>query len=88
MNGALPEKADARLDPDALALASRVYAREAASKAAAEGQRWVIGAGGIAATELRTFEESLGAPAINGMQAGLVEDMDRLARKLYQEYET
>jgi alkylation response protein AidB-like acyl-CoA dehydrogenase len=88
MNGALPEKADVRLDPDALALASRIYAREAASQAAAEGQRWVIGAGGVAASELRAFEETLGVSAINAVQAGLVEDMDRLARKLYQEYES
>jgi alkylation response protein AidB-like acyl-CoA dehydrogenase len=88
MGGRLSEKADARLDPDALTLASRIYAREAASKASAEGLRWVIGAGGIAATELRAFEESLDTAAINAAQAGLVEDMDRLARKLYQTYET
>ena len=87
MSGALSEKADARLEPDALALVSRIYAREAASKTGAEGLRWVVGAGGIAGSELRAFEESLDTAAINAAQAGLVEDMDRLARKLYQKYE-
>jgi len=86
-NGGLPEKADHRLDQESLALASRVYAREAAHAVASEGLRWVVGADGVPSTELAAFEASLGAAAIRASQAGLVADMDRLAQRLYQRYQ-
>ena len=86
-NGGLPEKADQRLDPESLALASRIYAREAASAIVSEGLRWVVGADGVPAAELAAFEALLGTGAIHSAQAGLADDMDRLARRLYRRYE-
>jgi alkylation response protein AidB-like acyl-CoA dehydrogenase len=86
-NGGLPEKADHRLDPESLALASRVYAREAAHAVASEGLRWVVGADGVPSAELAAFEAALGAAAIRASQAGLVDDMDRLAQRLYQRFQ-
>jgi alkylation response protein AidB-like acyl-CoA dehydrogenase len=85
--GGLPPKTDQRLDPESLALASRIYAREAAHAVASEGLRWVVGADGVPAAELAAFEASLGTTAIHSAQAGLVDDMDRLAQRLYQRYE-
>jgi hypothetical protein len=85
--GGLPPKADQRLDPESLALASRIYAREAAHAVASEGLRWVVGADGVPAAELAAFEASLGSAAIHASQAGLVDDMDRLSQRLYQRYE-
>jgi hypothetical protein len=87
-SGDLPDKADSRLDAEAIAVASRIYAREAASRVASEGLRWVVGAGGVAPGEIVGFEREIGMDAINAAQAGLVEDMDSLARKLYHEYES
>ena len=72
--GALPDKADHRFDPAALAAMSRVFAREAAHKVACEGLRWAIGAGGDA-----TFDPG----AVQSAQSGLIADMDRVADALY-----
>ena len=87
-SGELPAKADRRLDPEALALASRIYAREAAHAVASEGLRWVVGADGVPPAELAAFEASLGTMAIHASQTGLVDDMDRLAQRLYQRFQT
>ena len=78
LDGVLPDKADHRFDPQALAAMSRVFARDAAHKVVCEGLRWVIGAGGAA-----EFQASLGLDAIMAAQAGLVADMDRVADALY-----
>ncbi|HKJ93601.1 MAG TPA: acyl-CoA dehydrogenase family protein, partial [Longimicrobiales bacterium] len=43
--GTSPEKSSGRFDAPALAVLSRVFGREAAMKVAAEGMRWVAGAG-------------------------------------------
>ena len=79
----LNEKANRRFDSPALASISRIFAREAALKAGEEGIRWVVGAGGIQATELFAFEKSLNLQAIHQDQAGLISDMDFLADVLY-----
>jgi len=79
----LNEKANRRFDSPALASISRIFAREAALKAGEEGIRWVVGAGGIPANELPTFESSLNLQAIHQNQAGLISDMDFLADVLY-----
>ena len=79
----LNEKANRRFDSPALASISRIFAREAALKAGEEGIRWVVGAGGIPANELPTFESSLNLRAIHQNQAGLISDMDFLADVLY-----
>jgi alkylation response protein AidB-like acyl-CoA dehydrogenase len=79
LDGGLAEKADQRFDGATLAAMSRVFAREAASKVAFDGLRWVIGAGGGATP----FQSSLGLDAVGAAQAGLVADMDQIADAIY-----
>ncbi len=79
----LPEKADARFGPDALATLARVYAREAALRVAEEGLRWVVGADGVPDAELAAFTRALDLDAIHRAQAHLVADMDAAANALY-----
>jgi len=81
--GKLNEKANRRFDTAALAAISRVFAREAALKVGEEGLRWVIGAGGVNDSEIASLEESLGLPAIQRAQSGLISDMDYIADVLY-----
>jgi len=82
-DGKLNEKANRRFDAAALAAMSRIFAREAALKIAAEALRWVIGAGGVSEADLPAFEASLGLPAIHRAQAGLIADSDYIADVLY-----
>ncbi|HET9305665.1 MAG TPA: acyl-CoA dehydrogenase family protein [Candidatus Sulfotelmatobacter sp.] len=79
----LNEKASRRFDAGSLAAISRIFAREAAFKVAEEGLRWVIGAGGIASSELSAFETAINLPAIHRAQAGLISDLDHVADVLY-----
>jgi acyl-CoA dehydrogenase len=80
----LSDKADHRFEPAALAAMSRVFAREAASKVAFDGLRWVVGAGAAdTAAALAPLESSLGLDAIRGAQVGLIADMDRVADAIY-----
>lgn len=81
--GRLPEKADARFAPGALAALARVHAREAALDVATGALRWVAGADGVAAGELPAFQAALGLEAIHAAQAGSLADMDRVADALY-----
>jgi len=92
--GELPEKADRRFAPEALAALSRIFAREAALKVALEGARWVAGADGLAAAgapagapvppgAVAELERALALDAVLTAQAGLVADMDRAAAALY-----
>ena len=78
--GTLPDKGDRRLDPAVLATVSRVAARDAALHVAEEGLRWVCGAAepGIA------DDLAAGIPLerVRAAQAGLVADMDAIARAL------
>ncbi len=78
--GELHPKADRRLDPGALAAASRINAREAALAVATEGIRWIAGAEG---GDLGALEESLALAAIRRAQMGLVADLDELADRIY-----
>ncbi len=80
-DGKLAEKADGRFGPEALAVLSRVFAREAASKLIAEGIRSVGGAMGEA--EIASLEQALGVAALHRAQAGAVQDMDSVADVLY-----
>ncbi|HYA95995.1 MAG TPA: acyl-CoA dehydrogenase family protein [Terriglobales bacterium] len=82
-DGKLDEKASRRFDAKALAALSRVFAREAALKAAEDGWRWVVGAGGVSDAEMAAFEAALGLPAVHRAQAGLIADMDFVADVLY-----
>ena len=85
--GKLPEKACGRLSPEGLAAASRVNARDTAARLAAEGMRWAIGADGVAPAERPAFEQAMGLGALHEAQAGLIEDMDRVAKALYTSIE-
>jgi alkylation response protein AidB-like acyl-CoA dehydrogenase len=81
-DGSLGPKADRRFTPEVLATMSRVNAREAALKLAADGLRWV---GGALATgeELAVLQTDLDLPAAQRAQAGLISDMDRVRDALY-----
>jgi hypothetical protein len=81
--GKLNEKTNRRFDATALSAISRVFAREAALKVAEDGLRWVIGAGGVADSEIAALETSLGLPAIHRAQLGLISDLDYVADVLY-----
>jgi alkylation response protein AidB-like acyl-CoA dehydrogenase len=72
-----PTKASG-LAPATLEAMARVHAREAALKVAAEGLRWAIGAGQTDASLPRLLNLDSAVAA----QAGLVEDMDRIAADL------
>jgi len=80
--GKLNEKANMRFDAAALAAISRIFAREAAMKAGAEGMRWIAGAG-VSDAEIAALETSLKLPAIHRAQAGLIADMDYVGDVLY-----
>jgi alkylation response protein AidB-like acyl-CoA dehydrogenase len=82
--GELDDKADRRLAPEALAAASRIFAREAAAKVGGEGIRIAMGADGVTPAERAAFEASLGLAAIHDAQAGLLADADALTTALYQ----
>jgi alkylation response protein AidB-like acyl-CoA dehydrogenase len=80
--GRLPEKADGRFDAAALAVVSRVFARDAALKVAEEGARWVSGA-----AEPQVAEQLLAGLPLDdarAAQAGLLADMNALADVLYE----
>jgi alkylation response protein AidB-like acyl-CoA dehydrogenase len=87
LTGSLSPKADQALSPDTLAAVSRVHARETAAKLAADAMRWTVGADGVPAGERAAFEQSLGLAALYDAQAGLLEDMDRVSRALYDNVE-
>jgi alkylation response protein AidB-like acyl-CoA dehydrogenase len=76
--GALPDKADRRFEPAALAAVSRVFARDAAHKVAEEGLRWVAGAG--TSTDLAA---ALPLDRVRAAQTGLLADMNLVADALY-----
>ncbi len=78
----LPEKADRRFEPAALAAASRVFAREAAMKVAEEGLRWVSGAQPPGAAD--DLAASLPLERVRRAQAGLLADMEIVADALYR----
>jgi alkylation response protein AidB-like acyl-CoA dehydrogenase len=76
-----PTKASG-LEPATLEAMARVHAREAALKVASEGLRWAIGAGQTdpSLPRLLNLEAAVAA------QAGLVEDMDRIAADLVRAF--
>jgi alkylation response protein AidB-like acyl-CoA dehydrogenase len=79
----LHEKASRRFDTAALSMLSRIFARQAAFRVAAEGLCWLTGAGGVTDSEMPAFETSLNIPAVHRAQAGLLSDMDYIADVLY-----
>ncbi len=77
--GRLPDKADKRFKPAALAAVSRVFAREAAHKVAEEGLRWVAGASSGA-----DLAAALPLDRVRTAQTGLLADMNQVADALYR----
>ncbi|HSN73658.1 MAG TPA: acyl-CoA dehydrogenase family protein [Anaerolineae bacterium] len=61
---------------------ARIHARDAALKVATEGLRWAIGAG----QSDPNLPQSLNLPGIYAAQAGLIEDMDFVAKKLNEAF--
>ena len=78
--GRLNPKAHTRFGSDALAILSRIFAREAATKVGSDGLRWIAGASAAGAPDL---ERKLRLSAIHQAQAGLLQDMDHAADVLY-----
>ncbi len=83
-DGKLHEKANQRFEAPALAVLSRIFAREAAMKVAEQGLRWVAAAGAATDADVASFETAAGLPAIHRAQAGLIADMDYLADVIYR----
>jgi alkylation response protein AidB-like acyl-CoA dehydrogenase len=81
--GSLNEKTNTRFSAEALAAMSRVFAREASTKLASEGMRWVVGSAGLQDKEVSDLESKLGVPALYRAQGGLIQDMDQVADVLY-----
>jgi alkylation response protein AidB-like acyl-CoA dehydrogenase len=77
----LPEKADTRLAPPALATLSRVYARDVALTVATEGMHLLAGA--LENGPPPELADTLGLPSIYQAQRGLLADMDAVADALY-----
>jgi alkylation response protein AidB-like acyl-CoA dehydrogenase len=76
-----PTKASG-LEPATLEAMARVHARDAALKVASEGLRWAIGAGQADPN----LKQQLNLDAAVAAQAGLVEDMDRIAADLVRAF--
>ena len=76
-----PTKASG-LPPSTLEAMARVHAREAALKVASEGLRWAIGAGQTDPN----LKHLLNLDAAVAAQAGLVEDMDKIAADLVRAF--
>ncbi len=70
------------LAPDALKAMARIHARDAALKVAADGLRWAIGAGQTDPN----LGLSLNLPGIYAAQAGQIEDLDFVAKKLNEAF--
>jgi alkylation response protein AidB-like acyl-CoA dehydrogenase len=77
------EKSPDRFDGAALATMSRVFAREAAQKVGQEGVRWVAGSVTAESADVGPLLATIPHDAIRVAQAGLVDDMDRVADVLY-----
>ena len=76
----LHPKAARRLRADALAAASRAYARSVALTIATDAVRWVAGSDG---GELDDFEQRLGLAEIHRAQRGLLTDLQTLTDAIY-----
>jgi len=81
--GKLNAKAHARFSAEALAALSRVFAREASMKVAADGARWITGTCGTQSSDAADVDKKLAVAAIQRAQAGLIQDMDYVADVLY-----
>jgi len=81
--GKLNAKAHMRFSAEALAALSRIFAREASMKVAADGARWITGTSGTQGSDAADVDKKLSVAAIQRAQAGLIQDMDYVADVLY-----
>ena len=82
--GSLDSKADRRMNHETLAILGRICARQAASMVASQGIQWVVGAGGVAGPAgVGDLEAALGVARIHQAQAGLMEDLNLAADRIY-----
>ena len=77
-------KSPDRFSGEALAVMSRVFAREAAQKVGQEGVRWVAGSVDAGSPDVAALLGTIPHDAIRTAQAGLLADMDRVADILYE----
>jgi alkylation response protein AidB-like acyl-CoA dehydrogenase len=82
-DGTLDSKADRRLDPAALAAASRVYAREAARRVAQDGVAQIIGSAQPDTFATGDLENAVGVTDVLAAQSGLADDMDTVSAAVY-----
>lgn len=80
-DGVLPEKADRRFTPEGLAAVARVFAREAAQAAGADGVKLVVGAD--PEVDVTVLSAAVGLPAVLAAQRGMLADQDLVADALY-----
>ncbi|MDZ7591833.1 MAG: acyl-CoA dehydrogenase family protein [Rubrivivax sp.] len=76
-------KSPDRFSGEALAVMSRVFAREAAQKVGQEGVRWVAGSVDAGSPDVAALLATIPHDAIRAAQAGLLTDMDLVANLLY-----
>jgi hypothetical protein len=67
-----------------MAIIGRIAARNAALAVVTDGVRWVIGAAATGAIDAAELDAAVGANDIRNAQAGLIDDMDRLADEIYE----
>ena len=82
-DGTLSAKCDHRLDADALAATSRVFAREAARAVAQDLTSQVVGAAEPGTFEPGALQSSVGLDRILAAQSGLAADMDTVSAAVY-----
>ncbi len=82
-DGSLNPKGDRRFKADQFAAISRAYARETAHAVALDGLRWVLGAGGVGSSDLKTFQNAVRLDAILAAQDGLLADYELVADAVY-----
>jgi len=82
-DGDLPAKADHRFDAAALAVISRVYARDAAHRVGVDGLRWMLGAAAPGELDPASASVSARVDAVARAQAGLIDDMSEVATAIY-----
>jgi alkylation response protein AidB-like acyl-CoA dehydrogenase len=76
-------KSETRYDANALALISRIFAREAALKVGEDGLRWVVGAAEGGAAEAAALAGTLPLDAVRAAQVGLLADLDAMTAVIY-----
>ncbi len=83
-DGTLSPKADQRLDQKTLAVASRVFARDAARRAGSDGIAHLLAAADPGVLQPAQLNAAVGLDQILAAQGGLASDMDAVAQAVYE----